>query len=112
FEIKEQLCYRLVNYCYERSIYSRCSFYLSELPEEKLTFRLRLLRLRIAVNEKKLNLAIPLITDLVKYSPSNPELMRLSGELHKYDGNYEEAEQFYLLARQTDPVTYAHLSSQ
>lgn len=112
FEIKEQLCYRLVNYYYERSIYSRCSFYLSELPEEKLTFRLRLLRLRIAVNEKKLNLAIPLITELVKYSPSNPELMRLSGELHKYDGNYEEAEQFYLLARQTDPLTYAHLSSQ
>jgi tetratricopeptide (TPR) repeat protein len=109
FELREPLCFRLVSYYYERSIYSRCAFYLSELPEENLTFRLRLLRLRIAVNERKLGQAIPMLTELYSFSPSNPELMRLSGELHKYDGNYEEAEQFYQLAKQTDPISYAHL---
>jgi glycosyltransferase involved in cell wall biosynthesis len=109
FELKEPLCYRLVNYYYERSIYSRCAFYLSELTEEKMSFRLRLLRLRIAVNERKTDVAIPMIQDLFSYSPSNPEIMRLLGELHKHEGNYEDAEQCYRQAKQTDPISYAHL---
>lgn len=109
FELREPLCFRLVSYYYDRSIYSRCLFYLSELSDDKLTFRLHLLRLRIAVNEKKLDYAIPMIQELYGYSPTNPEIMRLLGELHKHDGNYEDAEQWYLQAKQLDPVSYAHL---
>jgi GT2 family glycosyltransferase len=109
FELKEPLCYRLVSYYYDRSIYSRCAFYLSELTDEKVSFRLRLLRLRIAVNERKTDVAIPMIQELFSYSPCNPEIMRLLGELHKHDGNYEDAEQCYRQAKQTDPISYAHL---
>jgi glycosyltransferase involved in cell wall biosynthesis len=109
FELKEPLCYRLVSYYYDRSIYSRCAFYLSELADDKVTFRLRLLRLRIAVNERKSDIAIPMIQELFNYSPSNPEIMRLLGELHKHEGNYEDAEQCYRQAKQTDPISYAHL---
>ena len=109
FELKEPLCYRLVSYYYDRSIYSRCAFYLSELTDEKVSFRLRLLRLRIAVNERKPDVAIPMIQELFSYSPCNPEIMRLLGELHKYDGNFEDAEQCYQQAKQTDPISYAHL---
>lgn len=109
FELKEPLCYRLVSYYYDRSIYSRCAFYLSELTDENISFRLRLLRLRIAVNDRKIDVAIPMIQELFSYSPCNPEIMRLLGELHKYDGNYNDAEQCYQQAKRTDPFTYAHL---
>lgn len=105
FELEEPLAYRLIQYYFDRSIYSRCLYYLSELPDEKLSFRLRILRLRIAVNEKKLDLAIPMVAELFGYSPSNPELMRISAELHKYEGNYEEAEKMYQLAKQIDPIS-------
>jgi GT2 family glycosyltransferase len=105
FELEEPLAYRLIQYYFDRSIYSRCLYYLSELPDEKLSFRLRILRLRIAVNEKKLDLAIPMVSELFGFSPSNPELMRISAELHKYESNYDEAEKLIQLAKQIDPIS-------
>ncbi|MDZ7716630.1 MAG: glycosyltransferase [Balneolaceae bacterium] len=105
-ELPASLIYQLVRFYYNRNIYSRCLHYLDQLKAEQQSLQSELYRLKIRVNEKELEQAIPKLTDLLDRYPSNPELYKLAGDVHSFEGNEEEAKSFYQIAQQIDPFRY------
>jgi GT2 family glycosyltransferase len=105
-ELSEDILYELVSFYYSRNIYSRCRHYIKELGEGHKPFRFRLIELKILVNEKDLESAIPLLKDLLDEVPSLPDLYQISGEVHQLEGNTKEAQKFYEIATQLDPYRY------
>lgn len=105
-ELPESIIYRLVAYYYSKNIFSRCNYYLEQLSEDQKTFRFRIYELKIAVTEKDMNTAIPLLTDMMEEAPFHPELYKLAGEIHQFEGNMDEVASFYKMAEQIDPYHY------
>lgn len=105
-ELPEDILYELVNFYYERNIFSRCDHYMEEVKGDDLPFRFRLIRLKIAVIEKDMMTAVPLLNELLEEIPSHPDLYKLSGDIHSLEGNTREAKRFYELATQIDPFRY------
>jgi len=105
-ELSEDVLYELVSFYYSRNIYSRCRHYIKELGEGHKPFRFRLIELKMLVNEKDLESAIPLLKDLLDEVPSLPDLYQISGEVHQLEGNAKEAQKFYEIATQLDPYRY------
>jgi GT2 family glycosyltransferase len=105
-ELSEDILYELVHFYYSRNIYSRCRHYIKELGDGSKPFRFRLIELKMLVNEKDLESAIPLLKDLLDEVPSLPDLYQISGEVHQLEGNTKEAQKFYELATQLDPYRY------
>ncbi len=107
FELPPALLYRLIRYYYERNIFSRCKHYLGQLPESEQSPHTRLVELKIAVAEKDMDEAIPMLSELMNKLPAHPELYRQAARIHKFEGNNDEAESFNEIAAQLDPFNYA-----
>lgn len=105
-DLPESLLRELTQYYFDLNIYSRCRYYIDELNAEPLPFPYRLIELKMAVIEKDIVSAIPLLNDLLNEWPAHPELYKLSGDLHQLEGNTENAREFYDLAEQLDPYHY------
>ncbi|MEX2368586.1 MAG: glycosyltransferase [Balneolaceae bacterium] len=91
-----------IRYYYKRNIYSRCRHYIKRAEKNDDSF-FDLYRLRIAVAEKEGEKAVTLLNRLMKKYPCHPELYKLTGDVHRMDGNEGEAKSFYALANQLDP---------
>jgi GT2 family glycosyltransferase len=103
----ENLLYELMEFYYQRHIYSRAMNYLSQLEAYQRSFRFRLMELRILMGDKKLEEATDLLNELLSERPATPELYKITGDIHLYYGNKKEANHFYLLAHQADPFRFS-----
>ncbi len=106
YDLSTDLIFELATFYYEHNIYSRSRHYISELNEDELSFRFKLILLKIAIGEKDLEQAVTLLNELLSRIPSYPELYKLSGDLHAMQGNAKEAQRFYEIATQLDPYRY------
>ena len=106
FEINEDLYYLLVQFYFDNNIFSRCLKYIEAL-DGKESFRFSFYRLKIAVAERDLSLAVSLLEQLMEINPQHPGLLKLAGDIHKQTGNDEESDKFYLLASQLDPFRFS-----
>jgi glycosyltransferase involved in cell wall biosynthesis len=111
-EMPRDLIYEMARFYFKRSVYSRCQHYLSRLTERQESLQSDLYRLAMLIDEKKMGEAVPLLTDLLKKAPSNPLLYKLSGDMHSFEGNNEEADSFYSLAYQINPFEFEDVSQE
>lgn len=95
----------LTHFYFSKNIYSRCTKYL-DFNGGDGSLSQRLYRLRIAWGEKNLDLVSSLLQELIAAAPGHPELNKIAGDVHDFDGNKDEAEEFYTLAGQLDPFRF------
>ena len=107
-----RLIYELVRFYFERNIYSRCLHYLDKLPSQQESLQSELYRLAILIDEKKVEQAIPRLTELLDKAPANPHLYKLAGDIHSFENNEREAESFYKLAHQINPFEFSENEKQ
>ncbi|MCW9706920.1 glycosyltransferase [Fodinibius salsisoli] len=105
-ELPASLIYQLVRFYYNRNIYSRCIHYLDQLKPQNESLRADLYRLAIQVENKNFDEAIPMLRHLMDHAPANPTLYKLAGDIHKFNGNAEEAASFHKLAKQINPFRF------
>jgi GT2 family glycosyltransferase len=105
YEADPALALRLIHYYFERNIYSRCMKYIKAcgpgLPVTEKVFRLK-----IAIGEKDMDLAVTLLNELMNEAPVHPGIYKLAGDIHIIENNRREADEFYNLAIQIDPIRY------
>jgi len=106
-KIPAGMIYEIVRFYFQRNIYSRCLHYLDMLTTQQESLQSELYRLAIFIDEKKMEKAIPKLTELLNKAPSNPQLYKLAGDIHSFENNIKEAESFYLLAHQINPFEYS-----
>src|SRR5699024_9919376 len=106
-KLPTKLIYEIVRFYFKRNIYSRCTHYLDILPSSQESLQSALYRLAILIDEKKMDQAVPVLTELLDKAPANPLLYKLAGDIHAFDGNKKEAASFYRLAHQIDPFTFS-----
>ena len=107
-DLPASLIYQLVRFYFNRNIYSRCTHYLDRLKPQNESLRADLYRLAIQVENKNFDEAIPMLKSLMEHAPANPMLYKLAGDIHKFNGNKEEAHSFYDLAEQINPFEFAN----
>jgi len=107
-ELPASIIYQLVRFYYNRNIYSRCIHYLDQLKPQNNSLRAELYRLAISVENKDLEQAIPMLRELMERAPSNPMLYKLAGDIHKFNGDREEAASFYDIAEQINPFEFVN----
>jgi len=107
-ELPASLIYQLVRFYFGRNIYSRCTHYLNQLKPQNNSLRADLYRLAILIENKDLEQAIPMLRELMDRAPSNPMLYKLAGDIHKFNGNQEEAISFYDIAEQINPFEFVN----
>ncbi|SMO36060.1 glycosyltransferase [Fodinibius sediminis] len=105
-ELPATLIYQLVRFYFDRNIYSRCLYYLDQLESPNESLRADLYRLAIYIENKNFEEAIPLLRHLLDQAPANPTLYKLAGDIHKFNGNEEEAASFHRLAGQINPFKF------
>jgi GT2 family glycosyltransferase len=103
----ETLLYQLIEFYYQKHIYSRSMNYLKQLEPHQRSFRFRLMELSILMGDKKLEEATDLLNELLTERPAAPELYKIAGDIHLFYGNKKEASRFYLLAHQADPFRFS-----
>lgn len=106
-ELPASLIYQMVRFYFKRNIFSRCRHYLKKLKAEQQSLQSELYKLEMLINEKEMEDAIPKLKELLDDAPSNPTLYKLAGDIHSFDGNEEEAESFYRIARQINPFKFS-----
>jgi GT2 family glycosyltransferase len=106
-ELPASLAHRLIRFYFNRNIYSRCTHYLDRLTPSQESLQSKLYKLEILVNEKELDAAVPMLRELLEKAPSNPRLYKLAGDIHRFEGNEEEALSFYRIAHQINPFEYS-----
>jgi len=106
-DLPTSLIYQLVRFYYYRNIFSRCRHYLDKLKAEQQSLQSELYKLQMMVADKEFKEAIPKLKELLDKAPSNPALYKLAGDIHRFEGNPEEAESFYSIAAQINPFEYS-----
>ena len=103
FELPLNLIRRLIDYYYDKNIYSRCKHYLSVMKDQDFGPYFGIIDLKIQVEEKELDHAVERLNELMEDKPFNVDVYRMAGEIHKLDGNTEEANQFFEMVEQIWP---------
>lgn len=93
-------------YYHRKNIYSRCRHYI-EMAERKDP-EFNLFELRMLINEKEYERAVPLLNELLALYPSSPELYSHAAEIYRQNQEHEEADSFNVMAHQLHPVKYRH----
>ena len=106
-DLPTTLIYQLVRFYYYRNIFSRCRHYLDKLKAEQQSLQSELYKLQMMVADKEFQDAIPKLKELLEKAPTNPTLYKLAGDIHRFEGNTEEAESFYSIAAQINPFEYS-----
>jgi len=93
-----------IYYYYRKNIYSRCKHYISLADKPHPVFDL--FRLKILVAEKNLDEAVDLLNKMLEFHPSSPELYHMAAEIYRKSGEENEANSFYSMASQLDPIRF------
>jgi hypothetical protein len=105
-EIDDFMIFMLIDFYYNKQIYSRCIQYLEKLPSKRRYFRLRVLQVRIFVASNEIEKATELLTDLMKEKPTHPGVLKIASDMHRKQTNQYEANEFLKIASQVDPISY------
>ena len=97
------LYHDLISFYFDRTIYSRCKRYLGKLGNGNLPVEFGLLQLKIAIGEKDYAHAAVLLKEMMEQIPTHPEVLITAAQIHRKNGNREQAEKFTTLARTFDP---------
>lgn len=97
------LARELAEYYFEKNIYSRAQLYINSVDENIRTMPFLIIEAEILVANRDINEASGLLRSLIPHAPFHPVLLRLSGDIHKFAGNMNEANSFYGLASQVHP---------
>ncbi len=111
-QLPANLIYEIVRFYFDRNVYSRCQHYLDKLTSQQESLQSELYRLAILIDEKKMDDAIPMLTNLLDRAPSNPLLYKLAGDIHAFEGNTDEAASFYSLAHQINPFDFTETQKE
>ncbi len=103
--LDEETGLELVQYYYDRNIYSRCRKHLAGIKGDVTPAR-KLFELRIAWGEKDLEAASEHLDDMLAHFPAHPEVNRIAGEMHQLKGNKTDSESFFSIAAQADPFRF------
>ena len=93
-----------VYYYYRKNIYSRCKHYIDLAGKPHPVFDL--FRLKILVAEKSFEEAGELLNNMLELYPSSPELYNLAAEIYRESGEENEANSFFSMASQLDPIRF------
>lgn len=105
-EFDETLVQQLIDFYYQKNIYSRSLKYLEKIDHSKKPFSFKLIELKVYMGAREIDKASNLLTELIREVPTHPDLFKITSDIHKLQGNRSEADQFYAMAHQTDPHTY------
>lgn len=105
-EFDETLVQQLIDFYYQKNIYSRSLKYLEKIDHSKKPFSFKLIELKVYMSAREIDKASNLLTELIREVPTHPDLFKITSDIHKLQGNRSEADQFYAMAHQTDPYTY------
>ncbi len=105
-ELDDSLLQLLIEFYYQKHIYSRSLKYIRMNPVQRKPFTFRLLELKVYMGTRDYDKATELLAQLIQEMPTHPELFKISSDIHKAQGSFSEAEEFYSLAHQTDPFTF------
>ena len=105
-EFDETLVQQLIDFYYQKNIYSRSLKYLEKIDHSKKPFSFKLIELKVYMGAREIDKASNLLTELIREVPTHPDLFKITSDIHKLQGNRSEADQFYAMAHQTDPYTY------
>ncbi len=103
--LDEETGLELVQYYFDRNIFSRCRKHLANIKGEVTPAR-KLFELRIAWGEKDMEEAAGHLEDMLTHFPAHPEVNRIAGLMHQQKGNKEESESFFSVAGQMDPFRF------
>lgn len=93
-----------VYYYYTKNIYSRCKHYIGLADKPHPVFDL--FHLKIMVAEKNHEGAVELLNKMLELYPSSPDLYHLAAEIYRESGEENEANSFYKMASQLDPIRF------
>jgi glycosyltransferase involved in cell wall biosynthesis len=93
-----------IYYYYRKNIYSRCKHYINLADRPHPVFDL--FHLKILVAEKNFKEAGEVLNKMLELYPSSPELYHLAAEMYHETGEEEEADLFYTMASQLDPIRF------
>ena len=96
----------IVRYYFERNIFSRCVHYLNSYGADPNFIDAHIYHLKILLGEKHIVEAAELVQKLLEVYPAHPELYKLTGDFHKFNGSDKESKDFYEYARQIDPFRF------
>jgi glycosyltransferase involved in cell wall biosynthesis len=96
----------IVRYYYDRNIFSRCVHYLNRYGADPNFIDAPIFHLKILLGEKLLVEAADMVPKLFEMYPAHPELYKLTGDFHKFNGSEKESADFYDYARQIDPFRF------
>ncbi len=99
-----QLYYDLISFYFDRTIYSRCKKYLGKLGDRERQAEFELFHLKIAIGEKDYAQASVLLKAMMERIPTHPEVLITAAQIHRKNGNREQADKFTALARTFDPA--------
>lgn len=111
-ELPTIMAYEIIRFYFNRNVYSRCLHYLNRLSSQQESLQSDLYRLAILIDEKKMDEAIPLLTELLDRAPANPLLYKLAGDIHAFENNKREADSFYTLANQINPFDFTETQKE
>ena len=105
-EFDDALMQQLIDFYYQKNIYSRSLKYLKKIDHSKKPFSFKLIELKVYMGAREIDKASNLLSELIREVPTHPDLFKITSDIHKLQGNRSEADQFYAMAHQTDPYTY------
>jgi len=105
-EFDDSLMQQLIDFYYQKNIYSRSLKYLKKIDHSKKPFSFKLIELKVYMGAREIDKASNLLAELIREVPTHPDLFKITSDIHKLQGNKSEADEFYSMAHQTDPYTY------
>jgi tetratricopeptide (TPR) repeat protein len=105
-ELDDSLLQQLIEFYYQKHIYSRSLKYIQMNSSLRKPFAFKLLELKVYMGTRDYEKATELLAQLIHEMPTHPELFKISSDIHKIRGSFTDAEEFYQLAHQTDPFSF------
>lgn len=105
-DFDQALIQLLIDFYFNRNIYSRCHKYLNKNSLEEKSFEIKLLELKVLMGARDFEKSTELLSELISVMPAHPELFKITSDIHRLQGNRAESEEFYALAHQTDPYMF------
>lgn len=105
-DLDESLLQILIEFYYQKHIYSRSLKYLAKVADSLKPFSFKLLELKVYMGTRDYDKATSLLSELIKIMPAHPELFKITSDIHRANGSTVDADEFYSLAHQSDPYSF------
>lgn len=100
-ELPDAFLLLMIQYYFDKNIYSRCKHYLDKAGNSHPAFDL--FRLKIGVADKEIEESSKLLSSLLEKYPASPDLFYQAGQLYRHMGEEDEAKTFFAMANQMNP---------